>query len=498
LTRHRIWSGRLPPDFELGPGTTFGYVVVTVAHETITTSLRWLDNEGAIAHATTETRIDANLKDLSRRNFMSADQQRILYAIHAVSNTLLRGNEKALVLPAARKRNPDDTVKLDDDAERPNPVDPAVMVRSLRELAAARIAHHHAGRGVYGGTLEGVIAMLFSRDEAEEEIDLSHEAWTGDNPEQVPDEPGDVRGKLGQSAHDDPPPSMPDSHEVAARFREQLEHFLHKLASPDFAETADAPRMVQALAFPLLLCVRGNEGGWVARETLASVAVRVTDIMFNKTYGPGNPRGLFRAVQQRYTALDRADEFLRSVGEGTLWSVLLSALSSADYEPLKQLVPKAAALATVFGCKELIAFAAPERLGSLMQGLIIPNAQLAVTERVAEVVDRLARVAALLQASENKVYAMQGNGKRLQKGGSLMWNSKWGWHVLLPSPAETYCAGYINVDLATKDNPQIADALLSLRSAFLPASIAPPRQAGEGGSANSPSNGAAQWVSDGH
>jgi hypothetical protein len=33
---------------------------------------------------------------------------------------------------------------------------------------------------VYGGTLEGDIAMLFSRDEAEEEIDLSHEAWTGD------------------------------------------------------------------------------------------------------------------------------------------------------------------------------------------------------------------------------------------------------------------------------------------------------------------------------
>jgi hypothetical protein len=121
-----------------------------------------------------------------------------------------------------------------------------------------------------------------------------------------------------------------------------------------------------------------------------------------------------------------------------------------------------------------------------MQGLIIPNAQLAVTERVTEVVDSLARVAALLQASENELYALQGNGKRLQKGGSLLWNSKWGWHVLPSSPAETYCSGYINVDSAAKDNPPIAGALLSLRSAFLPASMTAPPPAEDAGPANSP------------
>jgi hypothetical protein len=60
-----------------------------------------------------------------------------------------------------------------------------------------------------------------------------------------------------------------------------------------------------------------------------------------------------------------------------------------------------------------------------------------------------------------------------QNGGSLLWNSKWGWYVLPLSPAETYCSGYINVDLAAKDNPQIAEALVSLRSAFPPASMGP-------------------------
>jgi hypothetical protein len=80
-----MWSGRLPPDFELGPGTAFGAAAVTVARENITTAPRWLDNEAAMAHATTEIRIDANLRDLSRRSFMSADQQRIFEAIYTVS-----------------------------------------------------------------------------------------------------------------------------------------------------------------------------------------------------------------------------------------------------------------------------------------------------------------------------------------------------------------------------------------------------------------------------
>lgn len=469
LTYHKIWSGRLPPDFELGPGTAYGSAVITVARETITTAPRWLDNEAAIAHATTEVRIDPNLRDLSRRSFTSADHQRILDAIHAVSNTLLRGDGKALATAAARKRSPDHAVKSDDDAQQPSAIDPAAIVRSLKELAAARAAQHHAAGGAYGGTLEGVIAMLFSRDEGQKEIDLSHEAWTGDNPEQVSDEPGDIRGNLGQASDDNQPPSVPASHEVAARFREHLDHFLCELASAEFAETSDAARMVQALAFPLLLCVRGNEGGWLPRDTLASVAVRVTDIMFNKAYGPGKPLGLFRRVQERYTALGREDEFLRAVGEGTLWSALLSALSVADGEPLKQVVLKAAAIANVFGCKELLAFAAPEHLGSVIQGLIIPNAHLAVTARVTQVVGSLARVTAVLQASEHELYVMQGKGRRRQKGGSLLWNSKWGWRILPSLPAETYSSGYINVDSAAKDNQQIAEALLSLRSAFLPA-----------------------------
>ena len=480
--RTRTWSGRLPPDFELGPGTAYGSAAITVDRETITTAPRWVDNEAAIAHATTEVRIDPSLRDLSRRSIMTADPQKILEAIYAVSNTLLRGDGKGLVMAAARKRNPADTVKSDDNNQQPGAVDPAAIVRSLKDLAAARAVQRHAAGGAYGGTLEGVIAMLFSLDETREEIDLSHEAWTGDNPEQVSDEPGDVRGNLGQTSGNDQPPAMPDSHEVAARFRGPLEQFLRELATSEFADTCDATRMVQALAFPLLLCVRGKEGGWLPRATLASVATRVVEIMFTKTYGTGKPRGLFRRVRQRYVALGREDEFLRAVGEGTLWSALLSSLCFADDEGLKQLALQAAALTTVFGCKELVAFAAPEHLGSLMRGLIIPDAELAITERVTQVTDCLTRLAAVLQASENEVYALQGNGRRLrlQKGGSLLWNSKWGWHVLPLSPAKAYCSGYINVDLAAKDNPQIAEALLSLRSAFLPALTGPdatPQQA---------------------
>jgi hypothetical protein len=119
-----------------------------------------------------------------------------------------------------------------------------------------------------------------------------------------------------------------------------------------------------------------------------------------------------------------------------------------------------------------------------MQGLIIADAQSLVTDRVPQVVDGLAQLTAVLQASESEIYEMQGSGKRLQKGGSLLWNSKWGWHVLPPWPAETYYSGYINVDLAANENPRIADALTALRSAFLPPSAAT-QQTEQGGQADS-------------
>jgi hypothetical protein len=91
----------------------------------------------------------------------------------------LRGDGAAQTLASAARRSAQ-AQQEEGEADEPKAraVDPAAIIRSLKELAAERQAKGQACFGSYGATLEGVIAMLFSNDEEEQDIALSREAWT--------------------------------------------------------------------------------------------------------------------------------------------------------------------------------------------------------------------------------------------------------------------------------------------------------------------------------
>jgi hypothetical protein len=225
--------------------------------------------------------------------------------------------------------------------------------------------------------------------------------------------------------------------------------------------------MVQALAFPLLVCVRGNERGWLPPKALASIATRVVAVMFDRSYGKERPTGLFKNVQERYRALGLSEDFLRAVGNGTLWSALLAALAGSSDQAPRSFILQANALALVFNCKELLAFATPDNLDGLSRASIIPTAEQAARGKIAAIMDSLASLTTLLKEREEMIYAAQGgNGRRLQGGGALLWNSRWGWRALPANTAQTYCSGYINVDLASRDDPQISKAIAGLSDAI--------------------------------
>jgi hypothetical protein len=252
------------------------------------------------------------------------------------------------------------------------------------------------------------------------------------------------------------------------RFHQEIDNFLAQLKSAEFAESCDAVRMVQAIAFPLLLCVRGSEAGWLPHHVLGSVSARIVETMFNQSYGSGRAVGLFRQVQERYTELGKQDDFLRAVGEGTLWSALLASLAAMEESPPRLLIRQAAALVAVFSCKELLAVASAEHISALVQSLIIKNAEQAITERAAKIADALSRLTAFLSRHEDEIYKEQGGGRRpLQNANSILWNSKWGWRILPSSPAQIYASGYINVDMAAKAHPEVQVAIDSLRDAMI-------------------------------
>jgi hypothetical protein len=360
--------GRLPPEFELGLMTPFAYAQGVSGGVRFATEPRWIDNDALVERTSRARLLDPSLQDLSRRGLFSSSHHRILEAVQAVSAQLLTPRHDEHAGLQARSARADSGANPE-MVHMPMAIDPSAMIRSLNDLKQ----HHHTPMGArlsdYGGSLGGVIGVLFAQEEDPDTIDLTRETWSASEPEKKPDEP--------EPPSEAPPPAPPEpqtlseaavSLETRSAFHTEIDMFLRELAKPAFADTCDATRMVQALAFPLLLCVRGGEAGWLLKSELATVAALVAEIIFDRFYGRDKPRGLFAVVHTRYLRQGKLDEFRRALGDGTLWAALLAALSIDPNAPPRVVARQAAALSSVFRCGELLAaIPDPAQLSALVR-----------------------------------------------------------------------------------------------------------------------------------
>jgi hypothetical protein len=448
---------RLPPDRSVGVGMVFATIEISAESGQFVTPPRWIDNEPALERNTREREVDPNLQEFARRDFGNASQQRILEAIYSVSADLLNAEDPQWAKKPDPAGSAPSTGKGAEEAEGPvRMINPADVLFDIREMAAKNRSKGPGPAGFYGVSLQGAIGMLFSVDE-EQEVDLSHEKWQGEKPDDELDD-----GDLGNDTSKDPkdnPPSAVTTAETLAAFRDQIDRFVFELGRESYAETCSATKLMQAVAFPILVCVKVGEAGWLPDGMLASVATRVVDIMLEKPYGRGKPRGLFRQVQARYEAAGTQDDFLRTVGEGALWAALLASLARMETGHLAALIRQAASISSVLACSELIAKTTADQLSLFIRSLIIRDAAFAVTERAVKVAEAMNELTAILRANWDEMYLDQGRGRALQPGGSIMWSPNWGWQILARSPAQQYCADSINLEPAAKEDAQIGLAL---------------------------------------
>jgi hypothetical protein len=450
-------GGQLPHQFELGLLTPFAYAEGVSGGIRFTTDARWIDNDTMLERVSRAPLLDPNLQDLSRRSLFRSSHHRIMEAVQVISAQLLtprhdeRAGQQARSVGAKFGAKPD-------LVQMPVAVNPSAMIRSLNDLK-----QHHRSRtrfSDHGASLGGVIGMLFAQEDQPDAIDLTRETWSASEPEKNPDEPE-------QPSETPPPPSEPEtpsgaavSLETRTAFQAEIETFLHELAKPAFAETCDANRMVQALAFPLLLCVRGGEAGWILKSELASVAARVAEIMFDRFYGRDRPRGLFAVVHDRYLREGRLDDFRRALGDGTLWAALLAALSIDPDAAPRVVVRQAAALAAVFRSGELLAAVSePAQLSALVRSLLIANAERQITERAEKIARAADALVALLSDRWDALFEEQGRGRRLQPGNALLWSRTWGWLVTPGKPAQSYYSDHICLEAAAAAHPDIQEAV---------------------------------------
>jgi hypothetical protein len=463
--------GRLPPDTSIGVATAFAIIEIVSKSDRSVTPPRWIDNEPALERATREREVDPNLQEFARRDFGNASQQRILEAIYSVSADLLNAEDPEWSKkPIGTGASAPSGNAAGDDDEPARMIDPAAVLFGLKDLAAETWTKNRGPTGFYGVSLQGAIGMLFSVDE-EPEIDLTPEKWQGEKPADEFEDDGAGDNPAGDPNKD--PPSPVSTAETLAAFRDQIDHFLFELGRESYADTCSAVKLMQAVAFPILVCVKVSEAGWLPDGMLASVATRVVDIVLEKSYGRGKPRGLFRQVQARYESSGKQDEFLRTVGEGALWAALLASLARMETGSLASLIRQAASISSVLACSELIATSSVDQLSVFIRSLIIRDAAFAVTERAAKLAYAMNKLTEILRTNWDQTYLDQGRGRALHAGGSIMWSPQWGWQVLPRSPAQSYCGDSINLEMAAKESTDIKLALDALWEAMRMSARAP-------------------------
>ena len=394
----------------------FASVIVDLGSDSWTTASRWVDDLAALEHASHSARLLEPFKALDRST-SSAEQRQMLDELQEVAQTLFND--------PASFRDPgfgggDEKKKCDVPAEPVNPNDLLVHLDELHEglphLASAQ-----------PGTLSltGILRLLFETETDE-----------GRTPAAAGDEDIDE----GQVSETQPSPKPPDQNDqtvatdgsvIEARFRErlatQINTFMTEMSAAAFAARCSATQMVQAVAFPFPIALRGRRKGWVPDELAERWAIEVFSILFRRQ-GSG---GLLSAVEHRYVENGQRETFDDVVGDGTLWLVLVATLGGTSWRGVGTDIDKAVALREVFSSPQLLASATSGRVTGLLGMIRIEDAKAYVADVAPKVNRLLGEIESALRPVWESEMRDQGARAIAHKHGDLLWRDKVGWAVCL-------------------------------------------------------------------
>ena len=403
----------------LAAATMFASVIVSVGADSWTTPSRWIDDLAALEHASHSARLLEPFKALDRST-SSAEQRQMLDELQEVAQTLF--NDPASFRDPAFGGG-DRKKKSDVPAEPVNPNDLLVHLDESGEGLPHLVSAQPGSL-----SLTGILRLLFEAETDEgrtpaaagdEDID---EGQMPDTPS--PPKPADKKDQAGAAT---------DGAVIEARFRERLatqnNTFLTEMSAAAFAGRCTATQMVQAVAFPLAIALRGRRKGWVPDELAERWALEVFSILF-RGQGSG-PGGLLRAVEHRYVESGKRETFDDVVGDGTLWLVLVATLGGTSWHGVGTDIDKAVALREVFAAPQLLASATSGRVTGLLGKIRIDDAKAYVAD-VAPTVNRLlGEIEHALRLVWESEMRDQGARAITHKQGDLLWRDKVGWAVCL-------------------------------------------------------------------
>lgn len=365
------WTCDLPD--ELGAATRFASAVVTIGAEVWTTPPRWVDDIGALEHASQAARMLEPFKGFDR-DTTSQERRQMLDELQEVAHVLFSDSSSF-----QDPRSGASDGKKKDDAPAA-PVDPNDLISELDDTDSSSPFANSAHPGSL--SLAGILRLLFDAEseddtsappaDGDENLDEGYAPTASARPEGDPD--ADARG----------------SPIIEARFRErlaeQIQELLNGMSATEFARRCTATQMVQAASFPLAVALRGQRKGWVKDDLAERWAQEIFSILFRRKFN--GVEGLLRVVEQRYIENGQMATFNDVVGDGTLWLILVATLGGTNWQCVGADIEKAVVIREVFSSAQLRASAQRARVVELLGKIRIDDARVYIAS-VAPAVTRL-------------------------------------------------------------------------------------------------------------
>ncbi len=421
-----LWSAQCD-DFTDESDTAFATVVVALPDGRQIRLLRWVNLLAELRHAARGRRI-ARTFDLLSTHATPTEQQQIVAELQVIAHALLH---EPTSFPDPPRPNGTPPTPPEPDADTTTPaVDPRALVRSLAEQPEAEGLLSDVGPHVRVSLL-GVVRALFP------EQGSPHDPQ-GEEQEEAPGaDAGEPR--VDEKREEKPPsPAPPPSDRYRQRLAAQVGDFLARLRSADFAGQCTATQLVNAVAFPLAIAIRGRRAGWVDDDDALGWTRQVCDVLFHEVFSRRPRReGLLTVVRTRYGEAGRDEDFRRIVGDGTVWLALVACLGGLPWQGRAAALDRALALAALFRSRDLLASADAGRMRLLVSRLEQEELRRAVLQDAPLIVELSDRLEATLHRSFEALRVAQERIRLHHEAGDLLWHPTGGWAEALES-AEVY------------------------------------------------------------
>lgn len=314
--------------------TKFLDFTITLADGTIATFIGWINDLFALRQSSKVRKITDALSRFGDGQ-PSSEHDKMMTDLQKISQLLLEGREQ---FPDHVVTIQDKTNQTDDE-QNLNQINPDDFIKSISEITESKQESLIRFGETGGLSISAILRTFFGiKDDVP---DIADEEEDDEN----------LSPSLHNETNRSPRISETPNERNQKRFQKMIEQFLKRLTDNEFANGCNLLQLKNAIIYSLATCSFGHRNNWLDSQTASEFIKRTFDIIFRKRFGEEN--GLLEAVKKRYRDDSQESFFIKEIGDGELWTVLLASIVKTNWDFSNGSFEKKLALRSVFNSKVL-------------------------------------------------------------------------------------------------------------------------------------------------